>query len=158
MVKYKFNLFADYFQFYLQDEQAASDLSKLWTEQAVKDLLALAPSTIGIRTLRNMTVPVIVEINDSAPKEQNFDRWDHVNECSINISSGCIVIMGSTDYFPNASRIENSPSWYRARIYYEGLDTISEDGLKGDDHYKIVLWSADEANSRVIKRNQSNTK
>ena len=34
---------------------------------------------------------------------------------------------------------------YRARIYYGGLNSLSEDGLEGDDHYRVVLWPDDEA-------------
>lgn len=41
-MKYKFNLFADYFQFYLQDEQSDGDLSQSWTEQALSNMLAVA--------------------------------------------------------------------------------------------------------------------
>ncbi len=60
-------LFADYFQFYIQDENAAGDLSLSWTQQAVAMLLALAPGTIGVGTVRNMTVPVTIKIFDSEP-------------------------------------------------------------------------------------------
>jgi len=63
----RFNLFADYFQFYLQDEAASGDLSAAWTEEAVARLLAVAPGTVGIGTVRNMEVPVSLEIFASAP-------------------------------------------------------------------------------------------
>ena len=50
MTPIELTLFADYFQFYLQDEQALGDLSESSTEQATADLLALAPGTIGVGT------------------------------------------------------------------------------------------------------------
>jgi len=152
MAEYQFDLFADYYQFYLQDEQAAGDLSNSWTEQAIKDRLALAPGTIGIGTARNTTVPVMVVIHSSAPDEENPARWSHINECSLDLPSGRIVVAGCTDYFPDASRIDVKPGQYRARIYYGGLDTISEDGLAGSDNYKIVLWPDSQIEYQVLKR------
>src|SRR4051812_15784647 len=154
MATYYYNLFADYFQFYLQDENADGDLSDSWNEQAVKDLLALAPGTIGIGTVRNMDVPVEVEIRDSAP-ENNLEKWDHVMECGIEIPSGKIVVAGCTDYFPDSARISVNSGNYRARIYYGDLDSLSEDGLDGSDHYKVALWPSDIMDVRVIKRGAS---
>ena len=43
-----FNLFADCFQVYLQDEAIDGDLSESWTDEAVTRLLAAAPGTVGI--------------------------------------------------------------------------------------------------------------
>ncbi len=154
MATYNYNLFADYYQFYLQGENADGDLSDSWNEQAVKDLLAIAPGTIGVGTVRNMDVPVEIEIRDSAP-ENDFDGWDHIMECGVEIASGKIVVAGCTDYFPDAARISVEPGDYRARIYYGDLNNMSEDGLDGDDHYKVVLWPSNNMDVRVIKRNVS---
>ena len=41
METHEFNLFADYFQFYLQDESVTGNLGDSWTEEAVERLLAL---------------------------------------------------------------------------------------------------------------------
>src|SRR5271157_5437345 len=101
----QFRLFADYFQFYLQDERAKGDLSESWTEEAVAQLLALAPGTIGVGTVRNMEVPVDLELDDDLPND-DLNVWDHVNECSIEVPSGRIVVAGCTDYFPDAARVE----------------------------------------------------
>ena len=149
--RYSFELFADYYQLYLQDEQVDGNLGDSWDQDAVDRLLALAPGTIGVGTVRNMTVPVVVEVHESEPSE-DFDQWDHVNECSIEIESGKIVIAGCTDYFPGAAHIEVEPGCYRARIYYGQLDSLSEDGLDGDDHYKIVLWRAAYAEPVILKQ------
>jgi hypothetical protein len=151
MASYKFTLFADYHQFYLQDEGADGDLSDSWSEQAVKDLFALAPGTIGVGTVRNMDVPVEVEVHDSEPT-YNANEWDHITECGIDVPSGKIVVAGCTDFFPNAARVNVRPGSYRARIYYGNLDDLSEDGLDGDDHYKVMLWESGDQSSRVIKR------
>jgi len=149
-----YTLFADYFQFYLQDEEADGNLGDAWTEQAVSDLLALAPGTIGIGTVRNMDVPVDVEILGGPPRE-DLAQWDHVMECGIDVPSGRLVIAGCADYFPDAARLHIAPGTYRARIHYGDLDSLSDDGLDGDDHYKVVLWVSDDMSRRVIKRRTS---
>ena len=141
MVKaeYRFEIFADYFQFNVQDELAEGDLSDAWTDEAVEDLLALTGGTIGVGTVRNMTVPVTVQLLDEAPDEL-FISWDRVNECSIEISSGRLIIVNCIGDNEAAVRISVAPGWYRARIYYGDLDTLSWNGLEGDDHYQIALW------------------
>ena len=153
--KYEFELFADYHQFYLQDEEADGDLSDSWTEQATKDLLALAPGTIGVGTVREMDVPVTVEVHSNEP-EEDLTLWHHTTECSIDVPSGKIVVAGCTDYFPDAARISVEPGVYRARIYYGELDSLSEDGLDGDDKYKVALWRGETINPKVIKRRVEN--
>jgi len=147
-------LFADYFQFYIQDEEAVGDLSNSWSEEAVARLLAVAPGTVGVGTVRNMNVPVLLEFHDTAP-ELDLDSWDQVNECSITVSSGRIVVAGCMDYFPDAQRFDLAPGTYRVRISYGSLTDLSEDGLEGNDRYRLQLWpapQADEADLRIIKR------
>ena len=141
--KYSFELFADYFQFYVQDETVSGDLSESWTPEAVDRLLAVAPGVIGVGTVRNMDVPVEIEILRGAPSE-TFESWDRVNECSLNLASGRAVVAGCTDFFPDAARIKLTPDTYRARIYYGNLESISADALEGNDHYRIALWPAPE--------------
>ena len=148
--RFDFRLFADYFQFYLQDENTKGDLSESWSQEAVDRLLALAPGTIGVGTARNMTVPVVVEVADDAPDE-DIGSWDQINECTIDVPSGRLLIAGCTDYFPDAARIQLSPGSYRARIYYGNLNVLNPNSLEGDDHYKIVLWSAPPGPIKVIK-------
>lgn len=70
---------------------------------------------------------------------------------SIEVQSGRIVIAGCTDYFPEAKRLEVRPGTYRARIYYGDLDTLSQDGLAGNDHYRVVLWPSPPDNITVLK-------
>jgi hypothetical protein len=137
--KYRFDLLADYHQFYVQDELAEGNLGDSWTPEATERLLALAPGTIGVGTVRNMQVPVEIEVRNGAPDEQ-LDGWDQVNECSIQVDSGRIVVAGCTDFFPNAARIVVRPGSYRVRVYYGKLNSLSPDGLEGEDHYRMVLW------------------
>ncbi len=147
----RMNLFADYFQFYLQDEAAEGDLSDSWTDEATDRLLAVAPGTVGVGTVRNMEVPVSVEVLEGEPP-LDAAEWDHMTECSIQIDSGQLVVAGCTDYFPDAMRISLAPGTYAVRVSYGGLASLSADGLDGDDHYRVQLWPGATTAAKVIKQ------
>ena len=155
----KLELFADYFQFYIQDEKADGDLGEKWTTEAVELLLATTDGTIGVGTVRNMAVPVTVKTFSTEPPflTDNENVIGQINECDIKIGSGKIAIAGCTDYFPDAKRIELDNGVYRSRIYYCNLGKISEDGLDGDHFYEIHLWRTNHKQElKVIKsRNAS---
>jgi hypothetical protein len=156
--KHEFELFPDYYQFYLQDEQTTDGLADAWTDQASEDLFAIALGTIGISTVSHMyDVPVTAEIHTSAP-DDDLDRWDHIIECNIDIPSGKIVVAGCTDYFPDAARISVEPGMYQVRVFYgelassRGRDQYKPDSPKGNDQYKVVLWPGESIDPKVIKR------
>ena len=151
MKSFEVSLFADYFQFYIQDEAATGDLSQAWNEEATDLLLAQAPGTVGVGTVRNTDVPVTVNILEHEPDDDSSE-WDHVVEASLDVASGRIVIAGCTDYFPDAMRIEVVPGTYRVRVSFGALDTLSEDGLSGNDHYRLQLWLATATAVRILKR------
>ena len=132
-------LLPDYFQFYLQDEAASGDLSQAWSPAAVTCMLAMAEGVVGLGTARNMLVPVTVEVLEMAPPAL-LERFDHVVEGSLEVSSGTLVIAGCTDYLPDAARLPIAKGGNAARVCVSGLDTLSEDGLQGQDHYLVQLW------------------
>ena len=146
-----FNLFADYFQFYLQDEAIDGDLSDSWSDEAVARLLAVAPGTVGIGTVRNMEVPVTLEVLASEPP-LDIGAYDHIVEGSLSAAGRNLVIAGCTDYFPEAARIQIEPGSYRVRACFSGLEALSEDGLDGEDRYHLQLWPAPLAEVAVIKQ------
>jgi len=117
MQKFEYTLFADYFQFYLQDANAEGDLSDNWTPEAVDRFLAVAPGTIGVGTVRNMNVPVVVEVIDRQP-DSDLSAWDHVNECTLELPSGRVVIAGCTDIISGSKMPTSSNAailrWTRA--------------------------------------------
>lgn len=158
MTEYNLNLFADYFQFYLQDEEMPGDLSNAWTERAFKMLLAITEGAFVVGTVRNMTVPVNIKIFEAEPEvllnESNI--IDQINECDLEVTSGKIVVAGCTEYFEEAKRIELSNGIYRARIYYGNLDNLSEDGLEGEDFYEVHLWKTDRKSDLVILKQWAN--
>ena len=151
MRSFELILFADYFQFYIRDEAAQGDLSQAWNEESTDRLLAVAPGTVGIGTVRNMDVPVTVDVLEHAP-EDDFPKWDHVVEAGLDVTSGRVVIAGCTDYLPDAKRIEVPPGTYRVRVSYGALETLSEDGLSGDDRYRVQLWPAALTAVRILKQ------
>lgn len=148
--EYQYQLFADYFQFYVEDENPKDTTEHIWDDKETVDRgLAIGAGIIAVGTERNFTVPFTLEIHDSEPND-DFSIWDRVNECSIDVPSGTLVIFGCTDYRPDATRVGISPQCYRARIYYGGLDTVTEFD-KGDDHYKMALWPAPFSEMGVLK-------
>jgi hypothetical protein len=148
---YTLNLFADYHQLYLQDEQADTDTPEDWGEQLTTQMIAVDQVIVGIGTARNMTVPVRVDLLATRP-DDDFDGWDQVAEASLEVPSGQVVIAGCTDYFPEAKRLPVPPGSYRVRVYYGGLNTLSEDGLDGEDHYQVVLWPEKYRSPEVLKK------
>lgn len=151
--QYQFSLFADYFQFYVEDENLEGTTEHIWdNEKATKLGLAIGKGIIAVGTERNFTVPFTFEIHDSEP-DDDFSIWDKIYECSVNVPSGILVILGCTDYRPDAGRVKVSPQCYRARIYYGALDSVKEFD-KGDDHYKMTLWAAPFAEMKVLKESK----
>jgi hypothetical protein len=151
MMRYEFLLFADYHQFYIQDEAADGNLSEAWTPDAVERLLALAPGVVGIGTVRNTDVPVMIDVLDDEPGSE-FGVSDQVVECSISIPSGVIVVAGCTDYFPDAARVQVKPGSYRVRANLSGLNSVSEDGATGNGRYHLQVWRAPIADITVHKK------
>jgi hypothetical protein len=143
-------LLADYFQIYVRD-QANSDLPATYSEEAISARLVMGPHAAVVHTARNMTVPVIVEWHDVRPRLE-IERYQHVVEASFNCPSGVLVLAGMTDYEPTAQRFSVEAGSLGIRVNMSGLDTISEDGLGGEDHYLLQLWPGLELSGpRVLK-------
>src|SRR5262245_34966845 len=90
--------------------------------------------------MRNMTVPVELGVCSSDPGVE-LPAWDHVAECSLELPTGNLQVHECTggpilDLFV-------VPGTYRLRACFGSLGLLSEDGLEGDDHYKIILWRDD---------------
>jgi hypothetical protein len=132
-------MFADYHQFYLQDDDIRfGDLSNAWTPEATERLLAVADHVVGVGTVRNMNVPVHIAIDSQLP-DLDPTKWDRINRTSLVCDTGRIVVAGCTDYFADAKRLEVTPGVYEVLVAYANLGSLSEDGLDGDDSYHIFL-------------------
>jgi hypothetical protein len=147
---YSFQLFADYFQLYIRDATAIDEIDT-WSEDDIANLLVVAPGIIGIGTMRNMITPFTVAIYEQPPQD-NISEWQHIIEASMEIPSGILIISGCSDYLPDSPRIQVKLGTYRVRSYARGLDTLSSDGLEGNDEYQVALWPAPFHSLQIIKR------
>ena len=138
-------LVADYFQFYLQDEPASGDLSDAWSQDAVDRLLAVAPGVVGVGTVSNIDVPVALEVLRTPPPDDS-EAFDQVNECTLVVAQGPLVLAGCTDYFPDATRIPATPDTYRVRVSYRLAKAPSDKEL-----YRLQLWPASAIEPTVLK-------
>jgi len=151
MRSHELKLFADYFQFYIQDEVVGGDLSDAWTPEAVERMLAVSDGVVGFRTARNMDVPITLEFLGAEPKT-NMAAFDHIADGSLVVKSGIIVVAGCTEDFAGAARFDLWPGTYRVRLSSSGFATLSGDGLEGQDHYLIQLWQAPAVQPTVLKQ------
>jgi hypothetical protein len=150
-MQHRYTIFADYYQIYIADEAMARHHDNMWTEKAYfEERVAVASGMIGISTVRNMDVPVEVEVCESEPRDP-FHGWDQVVDCSIEFRNGKLAV-GGPGLDDEVPRITIKPGTYKARIFFGGLDTLSSDGLEGDDRYRIVLWPGKATPVTVLKK------
>ena len=136
--KLDFEIFADYRQFYLEDEASPHQTGDIWTKENIEQMIAVSENLIAVGTARNETVPVSVELHTSQPVLE-LKNYDRVNECSIEVLSNNLVLSGCTEYLPDAARIEIEPGIYRVRVLYANLETVKEE-WEGEDFYILQLW------------------
>lgn len=139
MTLHRYEVFADYFQFYLRDAEVQADPPIDYVEADLVLMVKAVPHLVVIQPVRNMSVPVEIELLDQAP-ERIADGWDQIVEASLDLPSGRLEVIECTT--GSADTIDLPPGTYRLRAHFGGLDTLSEDGLDGDDRYRIALWPA----------------
>lgn len=145
--KLDFEIFADYHQFYLEDETSPHDTGSIWTKETFQQMIAVSEKLVAVGTARNVEVPASIEIHDSEPILE-IEKYSRINECSLEITSNKLILAGCTDYLPEAIRIEIEPAIYRVRVLYGNLETV-KDEIEGEDFYILQLWKNGE--SREIK-------
>jgi len=139
MERIELTIFADYHQFYIQDDDDRfGDLSEAWTDEAVNRLLAVSDHVVGVGTVRNSDVAVVLETCDQVP-ELAPDQWDRINKAELECDTGRLVVAGCTDYFPDAFRLEVQPAKYDLIIGYRNLDVASPNDMEGDDTYHVFI-------------------
>ena len=89
-----------------------------------------------------------VGIWDTEP-QPILDHWQHVIEAPLT-TTGRIEIDECTGEPQAGFAVE--PGDYTVRAMYRGLDTLSEDGLEGQDFYEIQIWRSPCAGFRVVRR------
>jgi len=150
LISRRLDVFADYFQFYVCDESFKTDTGQLWDDATTARRLAVGSDLIAVGTARNMDVPVDIEILD-APPVQDLEGWDQAIDCGLSIPSGKLIIFGCTENPDEAERLELASGDYAARISYANLGDLSDDGLEGNDRYRVQLWRAAITPVTVLK-------
>jgi hypothetical protein len=156
-VRRELRLLADYHQIHVCDEASENDLGEAWTEQAVDDCLAVNADIVGIRTEVNVFVSVSVEVLQAAPSDDSA-AFDHVVEASFHNVSGRLVVMGCTDYMPDAERFAVPSGWLRLRAAQSNLPAASRAGVASDEapetiqRVRLQVWPAARDDLVVIKR------
>lgn len=149
-ILYQGNIFADYFQLYLRDE-ANSELPDEYTEESIARRLIAGPNAIVVYTARNMSVPVCVEWHDQRPM-CDLGTFQHVVDAGFSCPTGQLVLAGMTDEESTSPRLAVKAGPLGVRVSLSGLDTLSEDGLDGEDQYLVQLWPESELPSlHVLK-------
>ncbi|MEU3317097.1 hypothetical protein ABZ743_31080 [Streptomyces sp. NPDC006662] len=151
------DLFADYHQIHVMDEESEGDFGDVWTEQTVLDGLAVAEGALAIGTAVNVTVAVSVHVLAEQPDDDKED-FDHVIEASLHLASGRLVVMGCTDYLPDAARFDMLADWIRVRASRRNLaaaidsDIDSCESPETTEQLRLQAWSAPFSAPHIIKR------
>lgn len=154
--EYNLIIFADYFQIYIEDALYIESKSikphvPKFDKEEMNSLLSVTEGSICIFTVRNMDVPLTIKIVDKRP-DINFDLYDQIVEASITISSGILSISDVMEQIDNRLEFRISAGTYQALIGYQGLNTLRENELEGDDAYILFLWKAEIAlEKKVLK-------
>lgn len=150
---FDFSLFAEHFQFYVQDKSTDNSLSIYWDEQSREDLFACSDEIIGVATVRNMDVPVTLALIEKEPEDESLDEWDHVVQSMLSLPTGTLLLTGPTSDETESLKVNVDPGLYGVRVYYGMLDEIDAEGFEGDDFYKVSLWKTDKPlETEVLKR------
>lgn len=144
-----YEIFADYFQFYLWDAGEKPVPPSDYSHDDVVRRIKAAPHVVVIQPVRNMDVAVDLDIADAAPA-LDLAKFDHVAEASIDLPSGQLEIHECTG--GSIDIVALAPGSYRVRACFSGLDTLSEDGLDGDDRYHLTVWPAPAAPVGIRKQ------
>ncbi|MFE8989018.1 hypothetical protein ACFYMI_14480 [Streptomyces collinus] len=157
MTTTELTLFADYFQIHVSDADSDGDLSDVWTDQAVADHLAVAQDALGIGTTVNVNVSVTVVLLPQEPRDDSSE-FDHVVEAGLDVSSGRLMVLGCTDYAPDAATFAVPPGWNRVRVARSNLaraaraDIDSDESPETSEQIRIQVWPAPESPVEIIKR------
>ncbi len=133
------SVFADYHQFYVMDLQSGGPDPMAISTDTLLQRVMCGGDHLAVFTLRNMHVPVVVDVLPEAP-ELDVNGWDHVVDGALTLPSGRLVILGCTDPQEDAEAMDIAPGTYRLRVSMAGLEDLSANGLDGGDHYRVQLW------------------
>ena len=141
-------VFADYNQFYVQDGEVNPPAPENWTDIDITNRVKVAQNVVVVCPLRNMLVPVELEVHAQKPSIQ-LSHWDHVVLCDLSLPSGRLQVQECT-----GGELLNwavAPGHYQVALLYSGLGTLSQDGLQGEDKYYVLLWPGPAQPLQVLR-------
>jgi len=147
---HRFTIFADYFQVVLMDERSGEPFPETWSADALDRMLVVGKSVASIGTLRNVDVPVEIQVLDAAPA-LDYSEWDHAVEGSIEVPSGSLVVMSCTGYLPDAPRVPIASGTYQLVFLARGLGTIDDEAGPADNLYRVCSWLGPAQAPNLIK-------
>ncbi|GGY19076.1 hypothetical protein GCM10007386_55620 [Pseudoduganella dura] len=147
---HRFNIFADYFQFIVQDENSEDDFSSIWTEEALHSMVAVGETAICPGTLRNVDVPVEVHVLEAEPAVV-LERYDHIVEGAFRSPTGRLVAMGCTENFLDAPRFQIAPGNCRFLYLISGAQTITTEWESAEDLYCLYIWPGEARDPHLLK-------
>ena len=130
---HKFQVFADYHQFYLMDAGIEPNIPEEVTEQDMLRRLRTAPHIVVFHT--ESAAHVHVEVVFVSEPTEAEGSWEHQAAFSLSLPSGTAALCGCTDFVPDCPRITTAPGSYSGHAYFAG-------STSGDERYCLVLWPA----------------
>jgi hypothetical protein len=134
--------------FTLLDERAC--WNGVWTNRSFqRDGVGVAPGVVSVvdATRGSGEAPVLVEVLDREPGDDDLADYDGVVDAPLEAPSGRLRIVSGSELFPVASL---APGSYRTRVYYGNADAADPGGDSGADHYRVAIWRAEGGRSREI--------
>ena len=95
-------------------------------------------------------VPVVIEVRDAAPGEDDLDDYEGVVEGSVRVPSGVLELDEWRGERPRVSLPGEVQSW-RARVYYADGSTGRYDSAEGAEHARIALFPGDASGVRTLR-------
>ena len=148
-------VFADYYQFFLQDLEAHRvwmgshgadpDLAPAgWTKEAVYvHWIGVEPYSLAIGTARRDTVEVCLRVHPCAPAA-DLDGAAHVVEADLGVPSGDLAVCGVADDPGQEQHVRVEGGSYRVRVSYRPSGTPPERWNQSEpgSHFlhQIDLW------------------
>ena len=133
----------------------------MWTSQTSSDQISVDGDAAIVGAVVSVYVRVLVEVLARAPEGDSGD-FDYVAEVSLECRSGRLVIMGCTDFEPEASRFEVPSGMLRLRVSKSNLDAAVTAGVESDEslmtmeYVRIQVWPSSADVLVVMKRWQEN--
>lgn len=94
---YRFEPYADHFQFHLQDAEAGPGVDEdTWVKASQAWRIGPERHAIAVGTARYDFLPVVLELLNGPPEGSSFEDADHVVEVDVELPSGKLVITGGT--------------------------------------------------------------